>query len=123
MKGIICAGGEGTRMQELCRVTNKHLVPVGPWPMIYYPLKSLSDAGVTDIILITGASHAGSFIDILGDGRVKKRFSDEILFDLNITYKIQSQALGIAQAIYLAKDFIMPDEKFVVMLGDNIYQE
>ena len=71
MKGLICAGGTATRLEELTRVTNKHLLPVGRWPMVYYPLQLLQRVGVHEVLLVTGKQHAGDFIDLLGDGRVK----------------------------------------------------
>ena len=69
MKGLICAGGTATRLEELTRVTNKHLLPVGRWPMVYYPLQLLQRLGVREVLLVTGQQHAGQFIDLLGDGR------------------------------------------------------
>ena len=69
MKGLICAGGTATRLEELTRVTNKHLLPVGGWPMVYYPLQLLQRVGVHEVLLVTGKQHAGDFIDLLGDGR------------------------------------------------------
>lgn len=123
IKGLICAGGSGTRMGELCRVTNKHLIPVGSWPMIYYPLNTLQRAGIKKTMLVTGPGHAGGFIDLLGDGVVRERFSDKLLFDMELTYRLQREAGGIAQAVALARDFVSPKEKFVVILGDNIFQD
>ena len=73
MKGLVCAGGEATRLGELTRVSNKHLLPVGRWPMIYYPLQLLQLAGVREVLVVTGKGHAGQMIDLLGDGRVKAR--------------------------------------------------
>ncbi len=70
MKGLICAGGEARRLEELTRVTNKHLLPVGRWPMVYYPLDLLQRLGVREVLLVTGKQHAGDFIDLLGDGRL-----------------------------------------------------
>src|SRR5690242_21655751 len=83
MKGLICAGGTATRLEELTRVTNKHLLPVGRWPMVYYPLQLLQRIGVREVLLVTGQHHAGQFIDLLGDGRVRARAGDDLLFDLN----------------------------------------
>ncbi len=122
MKGVLCAGGEGTRLGELTRVSNKHLIPVGPWPMIYYPLQMLQQAGVTEVMIVTGQRHAGDFVDLLSDGRLSRRGSDELLFSLDLTYKVQSTAGGIAQAVGLARSFVFPGEKFVVALGDNIIE-
>ena len=73
VKGLIAAGGEATRLGELTRVANKHLLPVGRWPMIYYPLQLLERAGVESILVVTGQGHAGQMIDLLGDGRVTER--------------------------------------------------
>ena len=122
MKGVVCAGGEGTRLGELTRVSNKHLIPVGPWPMIYYPLQMLQQAGVTEIMIVTGQRHAGDFVDLLSDGRLTRRGSDELLFSLDLTYRVQSTAGGIAQAVGLARSFVFPGEKFVVALADNIIE-
>ncbi|HEY3962193.1 MAG TPA: sugar phosphate nucleotidyltransferase [Gaiellaceae bacterium] len=121
MKGLICAGGHATRLEELTRVTNKHLLPVGRWPMVYYPLQLLQRAGVSDVLLVTGQQHAGQFIDLLGGGRVRARSGDELLFDLDLTYKVQTEAGGIAQVVGMARDFA-GDDQLVVCLGDNIFE-
>ena len=121
MKGLICAGGTATRLEELTRVTNKHLLPVGRWPMVYYPLQLLQRVGVTRVLLVTGQQHAGQFIDLLGNGRVKERAGDELLFDLDLSYKVQVEAGGIAQVVGMARDFA-GDDKLVVCLGDNIFE-
>jgi glucose-1-phosphate thymidylyltransferase len=121
MKGLICAGGTATRLQELTRVTNKHLLPVGRWPMVYYPLQLLQRVGVREVLLVTGQQHAGDFIDLLGDGRVRARGSDEPLFDLDLTYKVQVEPGGIAQVVGMARGFAR-DEPLVVCLGDNIFE-
>jgi glucose-1-phosphate thymidylyltransferase len=121
MKGLICAGGTATRLAELTRVTNKHLLPVGRWPMVYYPLQLLQRVGVREVLLVTGQQHAGDFIDLLGDGRVRARGSDELLFDLDLTYKVQVEAGGIAQVVGMGRDFA-GDDRFVVCLGDNIFE-
>ena len=105
MKGLICAGGTATRLEELTRVTNKHLLPVGGWPMVYYPLQLLQRVGVTEVLLVTGKQHAGDFIDLLGDGRLRTRSGDEPLFDLDLTYKVQVEPGGIAQVVGMARDF------------------
>lgn len=123
MKGVICAGGNATRLQELSRITNKHLLPVGPWPMIYYPLQMLQLAGVTEVMIVTGKHHAGSIINLLGDGKLKERFGERPLFDLEIAYRVQTEAGGIAQAVGMAHSFIRENEKFVVALGDNIIEK
>jgi glucose-1-phosphate thymidylyltransferase len=121
MKGLICAGGTATRLEELTRVTNKHLLPVGRWPMIYYPLQLLQRVGVRDVLIVTGQQHAGDFIDLLGDGRVRSRGGDELLFDLDLSYKVQVEPGGIAQVVGMARDFAAGD-RLVVCLGDNIFE-
>jgi glucose-1-phosphate thymidylyltransferase len=121
MKGLICAGGTATRLEELTRVTNKHLLPVGRWPMVYYPLQLLQRVGVREVLLVTGQQHAGDFIDLLGNGRVSARGSDELLFDVDLSYKVQVEAGGIAQVVGMARDFAR-DEQLVVCLGDNIFE-
>ena len=121
MKGLICAGGTATRLEELTRVTNKHLLPVGGWPMVYYPLQLLQRVGVREVLLVTGKQHAGDFIDLLGDGRLRTRSGDEPLFDLDLTYKVQVEPGGIAQVVGMARDFAAGD-KLVVCLGDNIFE-
>jgi glucose-1-phosphate thymidylyltransferase len=120
-KGLICAGGHATRLEELTRVTNKHLLPVGRWPMVYYPLQLLQRVGVRDVLLVTGQGHAGDFIDLLGDGRVSARGSGESLFEVDLTYKVQVEAGGIAQVVGMARDFAA-DDRLVVCLGDNIFE-
>jgi glucose-1-phosphate thymidylyltransferase len=121
MKGLIAAGGTATRLAELTRVTNKHLLPVGGWPMIYYPLQQMQALGIEEVLLVTGQSHAGQFIDLLGDGHLKARGGDEVLFDLDLTYKVQVEAGGIAQVVGMARDFARGD-RLVVILGDNIFE-
>jgi glucose-1-phosphate thymidylyltransferase len=121
VKGLIAAGGTATRLQELTRVTNKHLLPVGPWPMVFYPLHLLQQAGVREVLLVTGQQHAGQFIDLLGNGRVRSRAGDELLFDIDLSYKVQVEAGGIAQVVGMARDFAGGDQ-LVVCLGDNIFE-
>ena len=111
MKGIVLAGGLGTRLYPLTKITNKHLLPVYDKPMIYYPLQSLVEAGVKDILIVTGGNNAGDFLRLLGNG---KEFG---LKHLNYTY--QEKEGGIAEALGLAEDFT-EGEKVVVILGDNI---
>ena len=93
VRGLVCAGGEATRLQELTRVTNKHLLPVGRWPMVYYPLQLLQLAGIREVLIVTGQAARRQLIDLLGDGRVdaagRRRSS---LFDLDLTYKVQTAA-------------------------------
>ena len=120
-KGLICAGGEATRLGELTRVANKHLLPVGRWPMVYYPLRQLQLAGIREVLVVTGKGHAGQMIDLLGDGRLTARGGDEPLLDLDLTYKVQTQPGGIAEVVGMARDFA-GDSKLVVVLGDNIFE-
>ncbi|HVW90676.1 MAG TPA: sugar phosphate nucleotidyltransferase [Gaiellaceae bacterium] len=121
MKGLIAAGGNATRLAELTRVTNKHLLPVGGWPMVYYPLQLLQRVGVREVLIVTGQQHAGQFIDLLGNGHVRSRGGDEVLFDLDLSYKVQVEAGGIAQVVGMARDFAA-GERLVVCLGDNIFE-
>ena len=121
VKGLICAGGEATRLGELTRVANKHLLPVGRWPMVYYPLQLLQLAGVRKVLVVTGKSHAGQMIDLLGDGRMAVRGGGDPLFELDLTYKVQTEPGGIAQVVGMARDFAAGD-KLVVVLGDNIFE-
>ena len=121
MKGLIAAGGNATRLAELTRVTNKHLLPVGRWPMVYYPLQLLQTVGVHEVLIVTGQQHAGQFIDLLGNGKVTARGGDELLFDLDLSYKVQVEAGGIAQVVGMARDFAAND-RLVVCLGDNIFE-
>lgn len=111
MKGIVLAGGLGTRLYPLTKITNKHLLPVYNKPMIYYPLQSLVESGIKDILVVTGGNNAGDFLRLLGNG---KEFG---LKHLNYTY--QEKEGGIAEALGLAEDFA-EGEKVAVILGDNI---
>jgi glucose-1-phosphate thymidylyltransferase len=113
MKGIILAGGLGTRLHPLTRITNKHLLPVYDRPMIYYPLQTLINAKIKDIMLVTGGSYAGDFLRLLGNG---KSFG---LQHINYTY--QEGEGGIADALRLA-EYFAADEKVCVILGDNIIE-
>lgn len=113
MKGIILAGGNGTRLRPLTNVTNKHLLPVYDKPMIFYPLQTLKDAGVTEILIITGTEHAGNIFKLMGSGRD---------FGVNFTYRVQDEAGGIPHAIALAENFV-GKEKFVSINGDNILSD
>jgi len=113
MKGVVLAGGLGTRLRPLTSITNKHLLPVYDQPMIFYPLQKLAEAGVLDVMLVTGGSSAGDFIRLLGDG---SRFG---LRTLN--YACQEREGGIAEAIGLTRTFV-GEEKFVVILGDNLME-
>ena len=114
MRGIVLAGGKGTRLYPLTRLFNKHLLPVGKYPMIHYSVKKLEEAGVRDILLITGKESAGFFAEYFGDGSG---------FGVRLTYRIQEQAGGIAEALSLGEDFVRPGEKFVVLLGDNLFED
>lgn len=113
MKGIILAGGRATRLMPVTKVTNKHLLPVYDQPMIYYPLKTLIEAGVKDILIISGAEHAGHFLNLLGSGKD---------FGVELTYRVQDQAGGIAHALALAERFV-GDDHSAVILGDNIFSD
>jgi glucose-1-phosphate thymidylyltransferase len=113
MKGVILAGGTGSRLDPMTRITNKHLLPVYTKPMIYYPIETLVNAGITDIMVVTGGNHAGEFLRLLGDGRelgVKR-----------LSYAYQARAGGIAEALGLTENFVDGD-KFLVILGDNILE-
>lgn len=112
MKGIILAGGTGTRLSPLTKATNKHLLPVGGVPMIYHPLKRLAESKITDIMIVTGTEHMGDMITTLGSGRE---------FGCEITYRVQDKPDGIAGALLLCESFI-GDSLFVTVLGDNIFE-
>jgi glucose-1-phosphate thymidylyltransferase len=120
-RGLIAAGGEATRLGELTRVANKHLLPVGRWPMIYYPLQLLQLAGIHEVLIVTGQGHAGQLIDLLGDGRMPARGSEQPMFDLDLTYKVQTEPGGIAQVVGMAEGFAGAG-KLVVCLGDNLFE-
>ena len=120
-RGLIAAGGEATRLGELTRVANKHLLPVGRWPMIYYPLQLLQLAGIREVLIVTGQGHAGQLIDLLGDGRMPARGSEQPMFDLDLTYKVQTEPGGIAQVVGMAEGFA-GGGKLVVCLGDNLFE-
>jgi len=120
-KGLICAGGEATRLGELTRVTNKHLLPVAGWPMVYYPLQLLQLAGVTDVLLVTGKGHAGQMIDLLGDGHLAPRGGGDPILEVDLTYKVQTEPGGIAQVVGMARDFA-GGAPLVVVLGDNVFE-
>jgi glucose-1-phosphate thymidylyltransferase len=120
-KGLICAGGEATRLGELTRVTNKHLLPVGSWPMIYYPLQLLQLAGIREVLVVTGKGHAGQMIDLLGDGKLASRGGADAILELDLTYKVQTEPGGIAQVVGMARDFA-GGAPLVVVLGDNLFE-
>jgi len=112
MKGIILAGGTGSRLYPLTKVTNKHLLPIGSFPMIHYPITSLTKAGITDIMVVTGTGHMGDMITMLGSGRE---------YECEFTFKVQDQPDGIAGALKLCKNFVGQDN-CTVILGDNIFE-
>ena len=111
MKGVILVGGLGTRLAPMTRVTNKHLLPVGRFPMIYYPLHALTEAGIEEVILITGGNSPGGFLELIHDG---SEFGLKTLY-----YAYQRAPQGIADALRLAQAFVGGDD-CLVMLGDNI---
>lgn len=110
MKGVVLAGGTGSRLRPLTNVTNKHLLPVGRKPMIYYPIEQLRGAGIAEILIVTGVEHMGDVVGLLGSGKE---------FGVRFTYKVQDEAGGIAQALGLSENFAGGEKVFVV-LGDNI---
>jgi glucose-1-phosphate thymidylyltransferase len=113
MKGIILAGGTGSRLFPLTKVTNKHLLPVGREPMIFHPVHKLTEAGIDEILIVTGVEHMGDVVNLLGSGKD---------FGCRFTYKVQDEAGGIAQALGLAENFAgkIP---LCVILGDNIFED
>lgn len=113
IRGVILAGGKGTRLGELTRVTNKHLLPVGPYPMVYHPLKKLVGVGLQEILLVSGTEHMGDFVELLGSGKDH---------GCRLTYRVQDEAGGIAQALGLAELFCT-GSRSLVLLGDNIFQD
>lgn len=106
------AGGTGSRLYPLTKVTNKHLLPVGRYPMIYYPVARLLSAGVSDLLIVTGVDHMGDVVNLLGSGRH---------WGASFTYRVQDEPGGIAQALSLAEDFV-GSGSCVVILGDNIFE-
>jgi glucose-1-phosphate thymidylyltransferase len=113
LKGVILAGGTASRLFPLTKVTNKHLLPVGRKPMIYYAIEKLVGAGVEDILIVTGLDHVGNVVNLLGSGKD---------FNCRFTYKVQDEAGGIAQALGLAENFASGNP-VAVILGDNIFQD
>lgn len=113
MKGIILAGGTGSRLYPLTKVTNKHLLPVGKYPMIFHAIYKLKQAGIEDILVVTGKEHMGDVVNLLGSGST---------MNVSFTYKVQDEAGGIAQALGLAEQFVGSDQS-VVILGDNVFDE
>ncbi len=112
IRGIVLAGGKGTRLGELTKVTNKHLLPVGSLPMVYYPLKKIVGAGIRDVMLVSGTDHMGDFVELLGSGKDHQ---------CALTYRVQDEAGGIAQALALAETF-SAGRRSLVILGDNIFE-
>ena len=112
LRGVILAGGTGSRLMPLTKVTNKHLLPVGQKPMIYYPIEKLTSIGIEEILIVTGVEHMGDVVSLLGSGKD---------FNCRFTYKVQDEAGGIAQALALAEDFAQ-GRPLVVILGDNIFE-
>ncbi|MGG1553513.1 sugar phosphate nucleotidyltransferase [Paenibacillus ferrarius] len=113
MKGVILAGGTGSRLYPLTKVTNKHLLPVGKYPMIFHAVRKLKEAGIRDILVVTGIEHMGDVVSLLGSGRD---------MGVNFTFKVQDEAGGIAQALGLAEQFV-GDDQMVVILGDNVFED
>lgn len=113
MKGIILAGGTGSRLFPLTKVTNKHLLPVGKYPMIFHAIAKLKESAITDILIVTGKEHMGDVVNLLGSGRE---------MGVTFTYKVQDEAGGIAQALGLAEHFVGNDS-MVVILGDNVFSD
>ncbi|MHC4106373.1 MAG: sugar phosphate nucleotidyltransferase [Planctomycetota bacterium] len=113
LRGIILAGGTGSRLMPLTKVTNKHLLPIGQKPMIYYPIEKLTSIGVEEILIVTGIEHMGDVVSLLGSGKQ---------FGCRFTYKVQDEAGGIAQALGLAENFAQR-QPVVVILGDNVFED
>ena len=113
MKGIILAGGSGTRLKPLTQVTSKQLLPIYNKPMIYYPLETLLKAGIKDILIIVAPDHAGDFLKLLGSGKE---------FGCKFTYEIQDKPEGLAQAFMVGENFIGKDS-VTLILGDNVYED
>lgn len=111
-KGVVLAGGTGSRLMPLTKVTNKHLLPIGKKPMIYYPIEKLTSIGIDKILIVTGVEYMGDVVGLLGSGRE---------FGCQFTYKVQDEAGGIAQALGLAEGFSHGDQ-LVAILGDNIFE-
>ena len=112
MKGVIIAGGKGTRLMPLTKVVNKSLLPIYDKPLIYYPILKLRDAGISSILITSGSEHAGQFLDLLGSGKD---------LGVKLSYEVQEEPGGIAQALGLAEDFA-DNDKITAILGDNIFE-
>lgn len=113
LKGVILAGGTGSRLYPLTKVTNKHLLPVGRYPMIFHPLVRMRRAGIEEVAVVTSPEHMGDVVNLLGSGRI---------FGLDLTYRVQDEPGGIAQAMGLCENFT-GDSPFLCILGDNILGE
>jgi glucose-1-phosphate thymidylyltransferase len=113
LRGIVLAGGTGSRLMPLTKVTNKHLLPIGQKPMIYYPIEKLTSIGIREILIVTGIEHMGDVVSLLGSGKQ---------FGCRFTYKVQDEAGGIAQALGLAENFAQK-QPVVVILGDNVFED
>jgi glucose-1-phosphate thymidylyltransferase len=112
MKGVVLAGGTGSRLFPLTKVTNKHLLPVGQVPMIFHPISKLREVGIEEILIVTGVEHMGDVVNLLGSGKD---------FGCRFTYKVQDEAGGIAQALLLAENFA-GKRPVCVILGDNVFE-
>ena len=112
MKGVILAGGKGTRLYPLTKVTNKHLLPVGKEPMMFHPIKQLVSTGLKQILVVTSTEHMGDIVKVLGSGKD---------FGCEFTFQVQEEPKGIAHALSLAENFASND-KIIVFLGDNIFE-
>lgn len=113
LKGVVLAGGTGSRLFPLTKVTNKHLLPVGRKPMIQYPIEQLTGAGIREIMIVTGREHMGDVVNLLGSGSE---------YGCEFTYRVQDRAGGIAEALGLARSFV-GNGRMVVILGDNIFEK
>ena len=113
LRGVVLAGGTGSRLRPLTNVTNKHLLPVGRKPMIYYPIEKMIGVGIEEILVVTGVEHMGDVVSLLGSGKG---------FGCRFTYKVQDEAGGIAQALGLAENFAR-QSRMVVILGDNLFED
>ena len=113
LSGIVLAGGTGSRLYPLTKVTNKHLLPVGRYPMIYHPLMRLQEAGIERVAVVTSPEHMGDVVNLLGSGRA---------LGLDLTYRVQDQPGGIAQALGLCENFA-GGNPFLVALGDNVLED
>ena len=114
MKGIVLAGGRGTRLAPFTKLIKKELLPVYDKPLIYYPLKTLKDSGITDVVIVSDPKNIQSFLDVIGEGED---------LGMKIQYAIQNKQLGMSHAVYQAKTFIEKGESVAVIAGDNIFDE